>query len=159
MPAEHFADQIPEDVTADFWNGWLASAASTAVSQLRRAAADGQQLYTREDVARDLERSLDTLLQHPTTGDELQALGHYVVWGWALLDANGELYALRRSLDDARRAKADAESYLDGAATCGHPAAGPWVAQRLPFELRQVTRAQRAELLDEWGTPVLDREP
>lgn len=81
------------------------------------------------------------------------------LWGFLVTDARGEPYALRESYEAATRARAHGEAYLDGAATCGHPAAARWVAKRLPLRIRQVTAEERDAVLEEWGQPVLDREP
>lgn len=154
-------DFVPDDATPDYWNGWLANAIASAVTNLRRVDQEAAvEVYTKGDVARSLLSSLNAFLEHPSNADSiLQAVGDTVLWGWLVEDARGEPYALRERYGDAVRAARDAEGYLDGAATCGHPAAGPWVRERLPFKLRQVTVAERRDLLDEWGTPVLDREP
>jgi hypothetical protein len=76
----------------------------------------------------------------------------------AILDAQGELYALATNQVEAAARKGQAEAYLDGAATCGHPAAGAWVRERLPIEVRHVTATEGLALLEEHGTPLLDRE-
>lgn len=77
---------------------------------------------------------------------------------FAVLCQLGEAYAIRPTLEEAEEALASAEWYLDGAATCGHSAAGGWLRKRLPLRVVPVDAAQVAELLEE-GTPVLDREP
>jgi hypothetical protein len=79
-------------------------------------------------------------------------------WGYAIVDALGEVYALRQSVDAAFTAKRQAEEYLDEARSCGHAAAPSWVSERLPFTIKTVSVSERAAALDD-GTPVLDREP
>lgn len=78
--------------------------------------------------------------------------------GYAVKDQQGEVYALRKTSVEAQNAKVDAELHLDEAATSGHPRAAGWVGERLPIEIRPVTRQQWDELAEQ-GTPVLDREP
>jgi len=78
--------------------------------------------------------------------------------GYAISDRLGEIYALRHTYQEGQDAARQAEEYLDGAATCGHPAAASWAAERLPIVVRPVSAIEWADALEE-ATPVLDREP
>jgi hypothetical protein len=78
---------------------------------------------------------------------------------YAILDKQGELYAMAANQAEAKAQVERAEVYLDGAATCGHPAAAAWVAARLPIEAKPVTAAQGLALLQGRCVPVLEREP
>lgn len=78
---------------------------------------------------------------------------------WALFAKDGELYALRGSWPDIKKAESQGEEYLHGAATCGHPSAPAWVRARLPFRIRLMSESAALVLVEDEGTPVLDREP
>lgn len=78
---------------------------------------------------------------------------------WIVEDALGEVYAVRYSPADVARAIEDAEEYLDGAVTCGHPDGPGWVAKRLPFVVEFTDDRDRYEELLADGVPVLEREP
>lgn len=73
-------------------------------------------------------------------------------------DANGEAQALRNTQAEADKALADTEAYYYDAETCGHTDAPRWVAKKRPFRIRQITRAEAEQILED-GTPVIDREP
>lgn len=78
---------------------------------------------------------------------------------WAVFAKNGELYAVRDTEELAGAALKDAARWLDEAYSSAHPAAGKWCNEREPFRIEPVTSAYEAELREELGSPVLDREP
>ena len=77
---------------------------------------------------------------------------------WVVTDKRGELYAIEEVFTDAVEKADDARIFLDEARRCGHPAAAPWVNERLPLSIELETELRAVELREEWGTPVLDRE-
>jgi hypothetical protein len=99
--------------------------------------------------ARERQRGADSMTTTPAS--------EWQIVGYVVRAADGEPYALRKTLSEAREASVQAEAYLDEAAACGHPAAPGWVARRLPIEIRPVSQRLWDEILEE--TPVLDREP
>lgn len=79
---------------------------------------------------------------------------------FAVFDAiDSELYAIRYTPEAAQEACRAAREYLDEAAACGHPAAPAWVAERLPFKVVEVPTAELEVLHEQFGTPVMEREP
>jgi hypothetical protein len=78
---------------------------------------------------------------------------------YAVVDRQDGLYAIEEFESIALIRKAEAAVYLDEAATCGHPDAPSWVNARLPLEVRPVTDEQAEMLVEDHGTPILDREP
>lgn len=145
---------VPGNPTPDFWNGWLAAGLAEVIRDLNAGKPW-------RDVRDRAGSTLAEMIDHPTQADSevFQAMVGDLPGGWVVTDQRGELYACVETEADALRAVWHTNDYLDGAATCGHSAAGLWVRERLPIVWREVTRRERAELLEEWGTPVLDREP
>jgi hypothetical protein len=78
------------------------------------------------------------------------------VTGFAVRDATGAVWALRRDRAEALEARCRAEETLDDAATCGHPVAPGWVQRRLPVRVELVSDDEY-DLLAEDGA-ALDRE-
>lgn len=78
--------------------------------------------------------------------------------GYVIEDARGEALALCDEHDDVDKWMLEARAYFAEAWGCGHPAAGPWVAERLPVTSRVLTVEEREEILED-GTPTLQREP
>jgi len=77
---------------------------------------------------------------------------------WAILDAQGEVYAITGDPGAIAGLLALAESYLYEAASCGHPAAPAWVDERLPLEVVGMS-IERADELRAEARPVFEREP
>jgi len=76
---------------------------------------------------------------------------------WAVLDAQGECYALCPTPDAAGGALTDAELYLDEALGSGHSLAVRFVYERLPIRIERVTPERAAEIRED-GPPILERE-
>ena len=65
---------------------------------------------------------------------------------FAVRDALGEYVAVEETADAAAAAGVRYEDYLDGAATCGHPAGPRWAAARLPVEVEEIPEERAAEI-------------
>lgn len=82
---------------------------------------------------------------------------HAPVVAFAVVSADGQVYAIRETSTDATKALDEARDYLAEAAACGHPNAPSWVMAHFPFRVRALTKAEHDEILAD-GTPILDRE-
>lgn len=131
-----------------YWLGVLAQAVRGAVDELERV----ERPMKPREVARTLTRVLREFESSPAVHSER------VIVAYAIVDALDECYAIRSDRLTGEVARGQAVDYLFGAESSGHPAAGGWVAKRLPFALIMVTAEEREAYLEE-GTPVLDREP
>jgi hypothetical protein len=78
--------------------------------------------------------------------------------GWLLENALGEALALFEAREAQDYWIDAAKRYYDDAATCGHPSAAAWLAERAPLIVRGISCDERDDILAE-GTPVLQREP
>lgn len=78
---------------------------------------------------------------------------------YVVRDSQGDVYAIRSSYPEAVSALADGESYIDDAATCGHPLGARWASRRFPFSIEVTNKPERLEEILADGTPILDREP
>jgi len=78
--------------------------------------------------------------------------------GYVIEDALGEVLAVCDEADEVDGWLLEARAYFDEACACGHPAAGPWVTQRLPVRSRVITVQEREDIATD-GTPWLQREP
>lgn len=77
---------------------------------------------------------------------------------FALVAANGEVYAIRDSQEAAEAMRPAAEGYLDDAYASAHPAAGAYCNARTPFRVEALTFEEHEEALED-GPGLLDREP
>lgn len=77
---------------------------------------------------------------------------------WAVFDATGECYAIRRTRAAALASMEAATEYLDEALDCGHPGAVRWVAERRPLHVEPLSMLDEDRVRAD-GVPVLDREP
>lgn len=131
--------------SADFWVGYLESATTHASEDLDRGEDPGA-------VAKSLNRALREFKSSQAARPDVEIIG------FAVVDALGECYALRKDLSDAIKAQGDAADYLLGATDSGHPRANGWVRERLPLAIVGVTDEEFDEHMSN-GTPTLDREP
>jgi hypothetical protein len=77
---------------------------------------------------------------------------------FVVMGRNRQVFAVRDSLAAANEAIVEAELYLDGALSCGHPSAPAWVGERKPFGVECVGLQSRLDELLAGNVPVLDRE-
>lgn len=77
---------------------------------------------------------------------------------YGIFDAMGECLALTEDRDEAIELLHQGHAYYAEAASCGHPTAPGWVAERMPLTVRLVDAQEVEEIRDE-GTPTLQREP
>jgi len=134
---------VSEFESAHYWCGYLAQA-------LRGIAA-----HDREPTEQEWLSSQRALREYESS--PVHRLGLEMV-GYAVVDRQGECYAIRTDVIEAQKARGEGVDYLIGAVESGHPRAAGWVAARLPLAILTITEEERIEMLEN-GTPTLDREP
>jgi hypothetical protein len=77
--------------------------------------------------------------------------------GWLLENALGEALAVFEAREAQDYWIEAAKRYYDDAATCGHPSAAAWLAERAPLIVRGISCEERELILGD-GPPVLQRE-
>lgn len=148
---------LPE-AGCDYWLGFLTSAIGGTLRTIDEVDGSGQRIYEPDAALDQIRRALDWLERSacPVEAATEQADRQYV--GFVVEDVDGEAQAIRKTWAEADNALNDVEAYYYEAETCGHPRARGWVEAKRPFTIRQITRAERDEILEN-GTPIIDREP
>lgn len=149
----------PQHHDAAYWLGWHAGAVRKALIMLEAVDAEGRPATELQDVIAVLRLAWDTFIESGDTAVGPFVDGHQQTWaGFVVEAATGEAQAMRETRAGAVAAIDQAEMYWDEAATCGHPDAPGYVALKYPFRIRQITRQEWDDILED-GQPVLDREP
>lgn len=145
-----------------YWLGWLAATIQNTLVDLELVHdPDGENarpLMSRDDVTASLRDKWDIFLQSEVGQRIAVHMDERTLAGFVVEAADGEPQALRRTLTEAEQALADVDGYWSEAERCGHPSAPGYVAALRPFRIRQITKAEREQILED-GVPTIDREP